>query len=498
MVITDSFSMVHSQIGQLMESKRRFLVFTVMIGVVIGLSAVNVNGDISEGGENGLSNLTVQTDGVNAGTNVLSTRFVADTMPHSFRLILDGFSMQDEFLMLNSPMTVGVGSELRFKSMLGLTGDGEIASVQVCTSQAAVPSESSWVNIYSQHGVGQSGTEQTFSQRIVSLGAFVGQTIRIRFLYHLEPGKSWFWQDWEYAGWFIDQIQVTDGVIGYPNQQPSFTKGSDKMVLEDTGLQTVMGWATGISGGPANESNQIVDFIVSNDNPTLFAIAPSIAPNGTLTFRSAPDANGSAIVTVRIHDNGGTANGGVDTSAAHYFNITVTAVNDAPVAQDRVLGLINGVAHGTLAATDVDGDSLPSFGLVRQATKGWVTISENGEFIYTPGLFESGNDSFAFEAYDSSYLGSDLATVTLEISTSNAVSGVTLGQTSEGFVLSWPSAAGRVYYVQSVTNLDSAHTWETEVTGIVPAADDSNGITHWVDAASSETAKKFYRILVNL
>ena len=35
-------------------------------------------------------------------------------------------------------------------------------------------------------------------------------------------------------------------------------------------------------------------------------------------------------MTVQLHDNGGTANGGVDTSAAQTFTITVTAVNDAP------------------------------------------------------------------------------------------------------------------------------------------------------------------------
>ena len=30
--------------------------------------------------------------------------------------------------------------------------------------------------------------------------------------------------------------------------------------------QTVSGWATGISAGPANESGQTVDFMVTNDN----------------------------------------------------------------------------------------------------------------------------------------------------------------------------------------------------------------------------------------
>src|SRR5439155_101133 len=87
---------------------------------------------------------------------------------------------------------------------------------------------------------------------------------------------------------------------------------------------------TNISGGPADESGQTLNFIVTNTNAALFSIAPSIAANGTLTYTSATNANGSATVTVQLHDNGGTANGGVDTSAAQTFTITVTAVNDAP------------------------------------------------------------------------------------------------------------------------------------------------------------------------
>src|SRR5258708_20156473 len=56
----------------------------------------------------------------------------------------------------------------------------------------------------------------------------------------------------------------------------------------------------------------------------------AISARGTLTYTPAADANGSATVTVQIHDNGGTANGGVDTSAAQTFTINVTSVNDVP------------------------------------------------------------------------------------------------------------------------------------------------------------------------
>ena len=57
---------------------------------------------------------------------------------------------------------------------------------------------------------------------------------------------------------------------------------------------------------------------------------PAIAATGTLTYTPAANANGTATVTVRLQDNGGTANGGQDTSAAQTFTITVTAVNDVP------------------------------------------------------------------------------------------------------------------------------------------------------------------------
>src|SRR5207245_1222344 len=89
-------------------------------------------------------------------------------------------------------------------------------------------------------------------------------------------------------------------------------------------------WATTLSAGPADEAGQTLSFIVSNNNTTLFSAQPAVSASGTLTYTPAANANGSATVTVQVHDTGGTTNGGVDTSAAQTFTITVTAVNDAP------------------------------------------------------------------------------------------------------------------------------------------------------------------------
>ena len=49
-----------------------------------------------------------------------------------------------------------------------------------------------------------------------------------------------------------------------------------------------------------------------------------------LTYTPATNASGTATITVVLKDNGGTANGGVDTSAPQTFMITVTGVNHAP------------------------------------------------------------------------------------------------------------------------------------------------------------------------
>src|SRR6185503_8156921 len=107
-------------------------------------------------------------------------------------------------------------------------------------------------------------------------------------------------------------------------------KGPDQAVA-GAQPQTVPNWATNISAGPANESAQLVTFIVSQS--PLFAVQPAISPDGTLTFTPNAAANGTAALTVMLRDNGGTADGGVDTSAPQTFSITVRT-NESPVAHD--------------------------------------------------------------------------------------------------------------------------------------------------------------------
>lgn len=129
----------------------------------------------------------------------------------------------------------------------------------------------------------------------------------------------------------VDSLPATVTVNVTPvNDPPSFTKGPDQTVNEDAGPQTVAGWATALSPGPPDESAQQLTFFTSNTNNALFAAQPAISTNGTLTYTPAPDASGVALVTVWLQDDGGTNNGGLDTSATQTFLITIVPVNDPP------------------------------------------------------------------------------------------------------------------------------------------------------------------------
>jgi hypothetical protein len=114
------------------------------------------------------------------------------------------------------------------------------------------------------------------------------------------------------------------------NDAPSFTKGADQMVKNDSGPNSIPNWATGISAGPADESGQTLSFELTPSNSAIFLVPPAISPAGTLTFTPKANAVGISTVAVQLHDNGGTADGGVDTSAPQSFSITVKAAQTSP------------------------------------------------------------------------------------------------------------------------------------------------------------------------
>lgn len=190
-----------------------------------------------------------------------------------------------------------------------------------------------------------------------ALNAFGTATVTV--LLHDDGGTT-------HGGFDTSLAQTFTITITKPNAAPSFAKGPDQKVIVNSGAQTVTGWATGILAGSADESSQTLNFTVTTDKPALFSAPPTIAANGNLTYTPATNAKGTATVTVKIHDNGGTTNGGADTSVAQTFTITIgngplpvvanvayTAKGNARLRAFVVDGLltvqINGVSYPTYA-----------------------------------------------------------------------------------------------------------------------------------------------------
>jgi gliding motility-associated-like protein len=107
------------------------------------------------------------------------------------------------------------------------------------------------------------------------------------------------------------------------NDRPSFTASDPAVIPVDAGPQTLPNWATFDPGAP-NESDQTATYLVSDiSDPSFFTTPPSISPDGTLTFEVGPGVAGVVTFVVRVQDNGGTANGGIDTSLPQTFRIRV-------------------------------------------------------------------------------------------------------------------------------------------------------------------------------
>jgi hypothetical protein len=223
-----------------------------------------------------------------------------------------------------------------------------------------------------------------------------------------------------YTGLRVRKLRLT-GIHSSANQAPSFVKGPDVTVAENSGPRSISNWATAISAG-AGESGQALTFLDQSDNPGLFSAGPAIDPTGTLTFTPAPATSGQATVTVRLRDDGGTADGGVDTSAAQTFIIRVTPVNDAPHASFVVSPLFTteGLEHLTVIAANNSNACV--------ILDGSLSSDPEGDAITFAWLVDGSLNPIATGAIASVCLELGLHDITLVVTDSGGADGTTTQQ----------------------------------------------------------------------
>ena len=141
------------------------------------------------------------------------------------------------------------------------------------------------------------------------------------------------------------------------------------------------------------------------DGDTLTYALPAGAQHGTLsaidpgthqlTYTPTPGYNGSDAFSFRVDD------GKTGTSTAQ-VSITVTPVNQAPVALDQTL-TINEGGGGLVLLQASDSETARAnlrFILVDAPQHGSVSVTGNGEWLYTPQADYNGADSFTWRAED--------------------------------------------------------------------------------------------------
>ena len=138
--------------------------------------------------------------------------------------------------------------------------------------------------------------------------------------------------------------------------------------------------------------------------------------DGSYTYTPNLDFNGTDSFSFKAND------GALDSNVAT-VSLTVSPVNDAPVAASgSASGNEDTAINGTVSATDVDNTSAPlSYDLVGTnggAAHGSVVVHADGTFTYTPASNFNGSDSFSFKANDGA-LDSNVATESLTINAVN-------------------------------------------------------------------------------
>ncbi|VEN73847.1 hypothetical protein EPICR_20317 [Candidatus Desulfarcum epimagneticum] len=191
------------------------------------------------------------------------------------------------------------------------------------------------------------------------------------------------------------------------NDPPSFVRGPDLNIIEDSGAQVVENWASGIAKGPDNESDQRLSFVLTHDRegapgaiPDFFHQAPAMDENGRLTYALYPDANGTANVTVRLRDDGGVENGGISADESDLpvrFTITARPVNDPPSfsALDQTVDEDAGIRR--IPLSDWAQDIRPGPENEKDQTVGFTVVSTSspGLFSTQPAISSDGVLSFA-------------------------------------------------------------------------------------------------------
>jgi CSLREA domain-containing protein len=228
-------------------------------------------------------------------------------------------------------------------------------------------------------------------------------------------------------------IAVSDGLavtlrsfvltVNAVNDAPTLTAFvTPAPIAEDAPAQTMN--LSGISAGGGEAQILTVTATSSNPglipNPTVNYVSASAT--GSLTYTPVANASGTAVISVTVRDNGGTASGGVD-AVTRVFTVVVAPVADTPSITNASTAFNTQTTSGLVVSRNPADGSEVTHVRVTNITGGTlfkhdgVTPIANGAFI----TFAEGAAGLRFTpASNSAATGH----VTIQASTSGAITGL--------------------------------------------------------------------------
>ena len=259
---------------------------------------------------------------------------------------------------------------------------------------------------------------------------------------------------------------------------PPVVTNNGAIVDEDTtlGLTTAMLSMADVESAPASRTFTLQSLPTQGTlylNGVALALAAAFTQqdilDGLVTYTPGTNYNGADSFDVVASD-------GTASLPSETFSITITAVNDAPLAaNDSFTGLENTALSGNLLADNGNGaDSDPenhtlsvTAGTFTTAQGGSVTISTDGGFNYVPLTDFSGVDSFAYTLSDG-YGGSDTGTATVTVGAVNASPALT----NEGATINEDTALILTSAMLNATDADNTAAQLVFALNAIPANGD--------------------------
>jgi MYXO-CTERM domain-containing protein len=228
-----------------------------------------------------------------------------------------------------------------------------------------------------------------------------GSAVALNFFPPSSDARSDFWESTTDGARLMANALTWDANAGPTASSDSYS------VAEDSTLSVAAPGVLDNDSDPEGDALSVTQVVSDVSSGTL-----TLDTDGAFTYVPNPDFHGSDSFTYEITD-------GTTTDSAT-ATITVTPVNDAPVAEDDSATTDEDTDVTVTLLTndsDVDGDTV-SVATVDSPSNGTAVLNGDDTVTYTPDADFNGSDSFTYTASDGNG-GTDTALVTITITPIN-------------------------------------------------------------------------------